>query len=319
MIAQRIDAVGRWKSGGALPQNLFALLVRRAARLALHKRSERDLDFSVRPRDRRARLEPRQQTQPVVVGGPKLRLAQHRGIQGQHEVWLLADSRARKGRRRHTHDRDDSILDGDCRPNDGGIAAESAGPVTVAEHRHGERRCGHVSGGEQPADGRIDAKGRVIVRRHEVRDHELLLAVDPDGQVDPRLGERTRRGLDGVAEILEQRIGDRAGPPVEYAGDLHQPTRFLDRQRPQHHAIDQAEYGHVRADTERERENRDCREGRTAPERAQCVAHISHGVVEPAPASVANGLFNVRDVAQLQKRLTLRFLTGQPCGHVVVD
>ena len=66
-----------------------------------------------------------------------------------------------------------------------------------------------------------------------------------------------RHRLEGailVAEVVEVRIGEAGvGAAVVHLPDRHEPVRFRVRQRPQQHAVDDAEDGRRRADAERQR------------------------------------------------------------------
>jgi hypothetical protein len=117
-----------------------------------------------------------------------------------------------------------------------------------------------------------------------------------------------------VANVLEQRIGNEGAPAVLGAGDLHQPTRLPDRQRPQHHRVDQGEDDGVRANAERERQYGDDGESGIPTERSECVAQVPGHVFQASPAHILHRFFDLRDVAAFQERAPLGSVRSIPAA-----
>ena len=160
------------------------------------------------------------------------------------------------------HDADDllgTVVDLDVLPDDAGIAAVGPLPELVREDRHRRRVRHRVGRGEPAARQRLHVQRRHQLGRDQRRDRtarRLRVEVDGANRVGADRGER----LVVVAELdeLRQRHPELVEPePRELAGDVLQPIRLRIGQRPQQHAVDDAEHRRVGADAERERQDRD--------------------------------------------------------------
>ncbi len=81
--------------------------------------------------------------------------------------------------------------------------------------------------------------------------------------------------------------------------ELHQPLRIFHRQRPQHHGVENAEYGRIRADAQRQRKNRRGGEAWIGSQRTEGVADILRQRFKewPHPDGAA-GLADLRQVTE---------------------
>ena len=92
-----------------------------------------------------------------------------------------------------------------------------------------------------------------------------------------------------IAKLFPQRIGHHRPPPQEGAGasvrrirnaDFDQLLRIFHRQRPKAHRIQQLENRRVRADAERQRQDRDDGESGTEAKEARAILEIAPRAVE---------------------------------------
>ena len=162
-------------------------------------------------------------------------------------------------------------------PDDARVAAEALPPVRVAEHQH---RLGPeivVAVAERPAVERLHAEHVEEVRRHHPGQHAVRLAPVEQGErhavVLDEAVER-RELLPVVADLLD-REGDvrRAGPLRLLAGE-HELVPVGIRQRPQQHAVDEAEDGGVGADAEPEGDHHHQAVARRPEQRSHAVPHV---------------------------------------------
>jgi hypothetical protein len=223
-------------------------------------------------------------------------------------------------RRRYADDREQPLADGDRLADGRRTAREAALPIAIADYGGRRRRRHHIVGrGEQSAGGGFEAEQAVVAAGDEIGGDELLFAVDDHRLAGDHLSERSRNGFHVVAELLEQGKGDDAWTTVEKACDLDEPVRFADRQRAQHHRVDQREDGGVGADAERKGQDRDGSEPWRPSQRAHRVTQIGCEIVEPASAHVADCLLDLRHVAEFEKGTPLGFLPAHTLGEIVLD
>ena len=105
----------------------------------------------------------------------------------------------------------------------------------------------------------------------------------------------------------------RAGVP-ERLPDVHDGLGIRIRQRPQQHAVDDAEHRRVGADAQGEDTHHRGGEAGLAAQPAGGVAHVPPEVVQPAPApDVARAFPNQRRIAQLPPRGPARLRLGDAC------
>src|SRR5207253_2780142 len=86
------------------------------------------------------------------------------------------------------------------------------------------------------------------------------------------------------APLLESRIGRHPYTAPRAPPDGHQPLRLAERKWTEQRRIDHAEHQAVRADAERQRQNRRSSESRAAADTSQREMYIASGFVEPAPS-----------------------------------
>jgi len=99
---------------------------------------------------------------------------------------------------------------------------------------------------------------------------------------------------------------------------VHQAVHVAIRRRPQNHLVDQREYGHVQADAQRQRDHRDRRETRPAPQRPQGQPEVPRQLVQRAPSpSLPAGLLQRRRVPKPPHRRIARLFAGHAAGAVL--
>src|SRR6185436_14789006 len=161
----------------------------------------------------------------------------------------------------------------------------------------------------------------------------LCLAAAREVERRPAEGECAREGVLAIADLLPDRVRQ-ARPPVRevppgallrHRRDLDQLFRPYHGQRLQPHGVDHLEDRRVRADPDREREDRDGGESRLPQEQARGVAQILAEPLEPRPAPhLARHFLDRRDVAELAPRggarlgRVLAALDAIPRRHVEV-
>ena len=93
-----------------------------------------------------------------------------------------------------------------------------------------------------------------------------------------------------------------------------------ERQRPQHHGVDEREDRRCRADAKSVSRDNDCGEHRCARVRAQRVAHVPPHVFDERNAAERGvGLPDTETAAERGERARLRFIGAQPEGAVIGD
>ena len=113
-----------------------------------------------------------------------------------------------------------------------------------------------------------------------------------------RVGLELRRRHRAVDRIRRRRLRGVGFAPVA-AVDLDEAVRRGKRQRPQDHAVDDAEDPGRGAGRQRQRQHHDQRGAGRAPQAAQREARVVDGVVEPAPAPhIGGGFALAEDVAE---------------------
>ena len=148
-------------------------------------------------------------------------------------------------------------------------------------------------------------------RRAERHRAVRLQPLEDGGLVRTDLLERFRllhdRGQRGVRNELFGLL------EADRLGDAHDGAGVRIRQRPDQHAVDDAEHRHIRTDPQGEHQHDGGREPGTTPHGAGRVAQVSPQVVQPAPAPhIARAFTDQHRVAQCptRRRQSLRF--GNP-------
>ncbi len=213
-------------------------------------------------------------------------------LDGQPEIRRIAAKRlAKEPRGRDADDRERMILYDERRADDRCVAAVLFLPGAVAQHRHRGRRRRVVGGREDATGERVDAERLEVVARHELGTqglgrrgraaaaHAHALAA---GLERGHLVELGRLGF----QPLEERVGVHAPAVLRSALDAAvvpvanavQQRGIGDRQRPQHHGVDQREDRRRAADAEGQRGHGRDREHRRLPELAQHVPKVGQGL-----------------------------------------
>jgi hypothetical protein len=119
-------------------------------------------------------------------------------------------------------------------------------------------------------------------------------------------------------QVLRHRDGELL--TLRGRGQVHQLRGVRVGERPQQHAVDDRKDSGVRADPERERENRHRGEDRRAPERPQPVTHVAHEILEARhQLDVAARFAQSQPIAELAPRHRLGRFAGHPLRDEVVD
>ena len=197
--------------------------------------------------------------------------------------------------------------------------AVGALPEAVAEHGDGRAAADVVRGLQQAAGGGREAEAAEEAAAHPGAGNPPRLAARRE--VEHRLaaagtGEGAGEEVFAVAQLLPDRVGEDV---VVVHRDLHQLFRMSDRERAQHHGVDQAEDRRVGADAEGEREDGDQREAGAPAQHARRVAQIGDQRLEPdEDVGVAHPLLLQRSVAEAAPRLAQGLRPAQAARHQLV-
>ena len=197
------------------------------------------------------------------------------------------------------HDADDDtrpVVQRDRRSDDRGITPEVALPGTMAEQDHAVVAVLFLVGGERATVQRIDPQQREQRRRGgDAVESRRLVEARHGGRLVRVHGELCER-VAGLAPVQEQRLG-RVGLlasaeilGTELAND-RDGTRIVVRQRPQQHAVDDAEDRRVGADRQRQRDHDDRRIRGALAQRAHGLAQVLHQGHGSLPYGRAQGFF----------------------------
>ena len=230
----------------------------------------RNVDGRASLRDGHARLEAREDVDPVVAPvGERLRRAAR---QLSHRDWrehpgLVSECRPVEAWRRHADNRHRLAVDDDGVTDDRRAGVETRAPVVVAEHHHGGLAGGLVVGrSDQPAQGRLQAEHLEVAAGHEhAVGVERLPAIRQVRAERPVRGHAREHGL-RLLEIAEHRITEdrlRAAGVVARLGSrlragrrqVDQPPRVLHRQGPEQHLVEQREDRGIRANAKPQRDD----------------------------------------------------------------
>ena len=190
------------------------------------------------------------------------------------DLGTVEQLRAVEAARRDAKNRVRLAVDTDRRSDDARVAAEARGPAVVAQDRDWAL-TGHA----------------IVVLMKEAPSHRLHaehVEVIAGGEIAPR-ATQCAAGIDVHRGRTEANDAVECHVPVTYVavvgeGRARPPTalheehaiRPRDRERPKRDGVDDTEDRRIRADAERQREDRDGRESRAARKRTECVAKIGH-------------------------------------------
>ena len=256
--------------------------------LVLGGESARDrVHLRVRLPDGDAGLHPRDDVHDSHRANARNRLIRDRRIRDVH---LDRGRRKAEAGRHHADDLVRLAAERDAPPDDGCRSAELALPEIVAEHDQlVVRAAHHLFVARNAADFRRDAE-RVPEPRRDERGGDALRLADAgevgaahplDVEVAADVGEHSTPR----APVIEVHRGDRSGigcslhdldlPHADELLGIRKGERF------EQDAVDDAEDRAVRADPQRERQNRDERERRILGERAQREPSVVSQFAEP--------------------------------------
>ena len=252
----------------------------RQRHLVLADLREQPLQRSLRGLDRVAGLEPREHLHParalIVHVHPSPLGHDHRLHQDRH-AHLRRARRIDAGKtlRGHADDRHGVVVDEDLLADRLRVAIESPRPVVVADHDRWVTLVDLIVflRIEDASRRRSHAEHREVVARHHLDVDALGLVVDRDRGVGQPARQHFAERLGALLVLLVDRIGVHARAHVAAAVRArliqhHQLVRVLHRQLAQQDLVDQREDRGVRADAERERQDRDDRKQRAAKEAA---------------------------------------------------
>ena len=169
-------------------------------------------------------------------------------------------------------------------PRTPGSLREATDPVVVAEY---DNRMALVDlivllRAEHASDGRLHPEHREVVARHHLGVEPFGLVVDADRHFRQPAAQHLAQRFGLLLELLIHRI--RMHPLSHVAAVVRallvehdELIRSSDRQLAQDHLIDQREDGRVRADTQRQRQDRDDGEQRAPEQAADSEADVVEG------------------------------------------
>ena len=184
----------------------------------------------------------------------------------------IADSRLE-----HAHDREDTIVELDCRPDRCRITVELLAPERLGDHGR-QRPCRLLLVGCKQSTGtRLRTKRLEESRRHAVDRRVVADAIQRDAHL---AASEVRERLEALAlrfPVMEvgrrnrHRSQARFRPQIRHRDDA---IGVRIRQRPQHHRVDDAEHGRRGADPEREGQNGREREGGLSRKAARRIPKV---------------------------------------------
>ena len=185
-------------------------------------------------------------------------------------------------------------------------------PVVVAQHQHRVGAGQVVLGAEVPAEERRHAEEVEEVRRDDAGLDALRLGAAQQRERHRVVLDEALERLAGgavVEELLLRETEARRRGLREGLAQHHQPLGLAVGQRPQQHAVHDAEDRGVRPDPERERQYDGHGEGRRLPQAAQAVADVLHQALErPSAPGVAHPLLRLIHSAEAHARGAARVL-----------
>ncbi len=106
-----------------------------------------------------------------------------------------------------------------------------------------------------------------------------------------------------VVDVRHRDVAARQSPARRRRPDVHEPIRIAVRQRPQQHAVHDAEHRRGRADAERDRQDGGCGEAGRPPHQPHAVLHVlREREQERDAARIARCLHQLRDGTELAAR-----------------
>ena len=184
------------------------------------------------------------------------------------------------------------------------VVGPSSRPRIGGDAEHLEEIAAHPqAAGPARVDAAPDHEPGVAPREHP--GERLLVAGD---QLPERIGGFRVDAF--VAAVGLRTVGT----------DFREVLSIVNRQEPQPDGVEQLKDGGVRADAERERQDRHGREDRTAAQEPQSIPQVAHRVLGDAdPALIAAVVLVQRDAAQGAKGRATRLRGGHAALEVEVD
>ena len=206
------------------------------------------------------------------------------GLEGERQQQIRLASDPGESRGQHAHHGVRLPVDGERAPDHARIGPETGPPQAVAEERHPMRAPALVIERECAAERRSDSEDAEHLRRSDDGAYALRLLRARDVH---RLAVHRRHPREGAARLAhaveigrrETELGVRIALDRR---DPHQAVRVRIGQWPQQYGPGHAEHRAVRADAERQREDRNRGEGGRLEKHAQAKPQIGEERLHPA-------------------------------------
>ena len=220
---------------------------------------------------------------------------------------------AEESLRRHADDRGRLAVDPHARVEHRGIATEPVLPARVAQHDEPRAaRVLAVAGREQPAECGLEPQAGEEIVGDPAEERGRRPAAGGQAADPRRERKQIGEGERAVAQVgqrrVRQRVVERVLVPPRLAANRDNAAGVGHGQRSQV-AVQQTEDGGVRADADRERDDRAGGEARLAHEGTDAVSDVLEQCLEPRQAApIALVLLELREAAERELRLPCRDL-----------
>ena len=194
-------------------------------------------------------------------------------------------------------------------------------PVSIADKNGGASPFFRVAGAEIPPEDRLNTEDLEKVGRDACNRRARRLRSSRNGR-DVVIVLRNRLEAAAlIAKVVEVRVRKARRPALR--GDLedgHDPVRIGVRQRPQQHAVYNAENCRGRADAERQREDGDGGERGILTQHAEGKAQVlEQGFKEGKSTMIADGFFGLFEAAEFEEGVASGCAGGHAGAEVVRD
>ncbi len=254
-------------------------------------------------RQRDAWLQPGQRAD-VAVGSVRPGVPSGQGVRhhGQRHEDVHVDERigAAKARRGDAHDREWATVEANGFAHHVRIPVEAPLPVPVAQHQDGIGvRDATFAGLDQPADGGSEPEHAEVVSRHIRQPGALGPVVGRQASEVHRVPGHVleRIGLGAVVLHVEARQTAGRVAATTVGAKYYEAIGIANRQRPEEHAVDDAEDRGVRSDSQAECCHHGRGESRVAAQAANGVLHVLPDRVGPKRPGPRHGVSPPRSPA----------------------